>query len=237
MQSPSSASSTESRAGFTLTELLVVLGIVSVLVALLMPVITKVQNTGRKVQAVNEMRNMKVSIISYYQDYQKYPLNDTQASAATPDNGGYDTVYGDIGGLYSSADLFNILRAIDDPHFNQDNKLNPNKVVYWTGPLVKNPVAPRNGITTQDVKDGQNTIPAGSLVDPWGNSYVIWIDANKDGDLSTAFGWFYKDIQSGSIRPGTAPAGMAFCSLGPDGEWGTHEDGVLPGSDDIVVYQ
>jgi prepilin-type N-terminal cleavage/methylation domain-containing protein len=237
MQSPVSASSGKTRAGFTLIELLVVLAIIAVLVAILMPVITRVQNTARKVQAVNDMHNVKVSIISFYQDYQKYPLNDVQISAAEPDNGGNDTVYGDVPGKYTSAELFDVLRAVEDATQNQGNKLNPGKVVYWTGPFAKNPTTPRNGITTQKVMDGVNEIPVGSLVDPWGNPYVVWFDANKDGDLSTAFGWFYHDIVAGSIRPGTAPAGVAFASLGPDGEWGTRDDGILANSDDIVIYQ
>lgn len=240
MNSPSVSPVRKLVRAFTLIELLVVLSIIGILAGLLLPLFAGIQERAHKVQAVNDMRNIKVGIVSYYTDYQKYPINATQQSAVQ--YGGNDTVYGDPGGLYSSADLFNILRAVADTNFNQDNQLNPSKTVYWPGPLAKSAVHPVNGITTQNFKDGDNVVPQGSLVDPWGNSYVVWIDANRDGDLSVAAHWFYSDIKTkdtdgvADVPCGLPPMGMEFASLGPDGEWGTRGNFILKGSDDIVTW-
>ena len=234
MKVPSLSSATPRTGGFTLIELLVVIAIIAVLAALSLPVFATVQNYSRKAQVASDRRAISVAIISYYNDYRKYPLNQNQLAAVT--NLSEDAVYGDPGGSYPNADLFDILRAQADGYFNLNNQLNPSQTVYWSGPLVKNPAIPRNGITTVDFMDGNNSVRAGSLVDPWGNPYVIWIDANKDGDLSNAIGRFYRNIAPNSVRPGLPPMGFEIGSLGPDGQFGTKGNGILAGSDDTVSW-
>ena len=228
--------------GFTLIELLVVITIVGILAAMILPVFSKVQDRARTIQAVNDMRNIKVSIISYYTDYQKYPVTDGQAYYADPALSGqhYDSDFGDPGGYYWSADLFDILRANANTRYNVSNELNPNKVVYWPGQFVKNAIVPKSGITTQDVKDGTDVIHKGDLVDPWGNPYVVWINVTRTGDLTQALGWFYQDYttetDADAVKPGLPPFGGAWPWLGPDGEWGTKDNNILKGSDDIVTW-
>lgn len=226
---------------FTLVELLVVIGIIAVLAAIAFPVFGKMQNRGRTVQAVSDMRSIKTAIASYYTDYGKYPATDGQIGNAQPhgDTPGDDSLFGDPGGYYSSADLFNVLRA-QPSRYNVDNELNPNQIVYWAGPFAKSTTAPRGGITTQDFMDGSDTVPKGSLVDPWGNQYVVWFNVSKSGDLRKAVSWFYysysDDTPQNSIPCGAAPLGVECASLGPDGEWGTKENHILKGSDDIVTW-
>ncbi len=108
--------------------------------------------------------------------------------------------------------------------------------MYWTGQFVKNPTQPRNGITTADYQTGGVTIPEGSFVDPWGHFYLVWVDANHDGDLSTAVGWFYQNVKPGSVHPGDPPLSLEIGSIGPDGKFGKNGDGILAGSDDIVTW-
>ena len=81
-----------------------------------------------------------------------------------------------------------------------------------------------------------NTIPKGSLVDPWGNSYIVYIDADNDGDLSTIIAAHYY-MDAGTVKASSPPMGAAFASLGPDGQFGTKGNGLLKNSDDIVSWQ
>lgn len=224
--------------GFTLTELLVVIAIIAVLAALLMSVFGKVQATAVKAQVAADMKSLKVAFVSYYTDYRRYPINDIQ-KFASENYGMEDTVYGDPNGTYKSRDLFNILRAQDDDFFNQNDHLNANATVYWSGPFVKNPSKPVSGITTADYDTNGYRINKGGLVDPWGHEYVVWFDIHFDGDLSAAAHWFYQDIadDSGKVHPGEPPMGFAIGSLGPDGKFGKNGNHILAGSDDIVTWQ
>lgn len=229
--------------------MLVVIAIVAVLASILFSVIGKVQDRARKVSAVSDIRNVRVAILSYYNDYHKYPLNELQYNAGVLYNLG-DTVYGDPGPnpgqnpRYGSADLFNILRGIADDRNNQDNKLNPSQTPYWGGGYAKNAAAPRSGIAPQDATlPNGNKIEQGALVDPWGNSYVVFIDADNNGDMTQVLGYFYSEYKYGvsTYTPGSPPFGVAICSLGPDGVFGSkvngQSDGRLTGSDDIVSWQ
>lgn len=238
------ASQVRSRAGFTLLELLIVITIIAILASIVLAVFGSVQNRARKVQAVNDMRSTNTAMISYYTDYQHYPLNSVQLLAVA--NGDGDTIYGDPGPnpgqnpLYTSADLFNILRAVADNKNNQNNICNPNQTVYWSGAFAKSPTKPREGITTQDVTlPNGNKILKGSLVDPWGNCYIVFIDADKSGEVNKVVTYFYSD--AGNVKVGPPPQGVVFCSMGPDGVFGTkvngNGNGILKGSDDIVTWQ
>ena len=227
---------------FTLIELLVVITIIGVLVGLLLPVVNAVSNNSRKTQASSDEARIMTASASYQADYGKMPLGDEQFD--NPDgNGNYqDTVYGNPGGLFSSAYLFNILRAIastdgDQRMANIGNKYNPRQVVYLQGNNAKNPSDPRSGFLTQDHNDGNYTIMNGAMVDPWGSEYVVWFDRSGDGDLNTAIRWFYGSYpQSSQPYPlGPGPGGpVQVASMGPDGNFG--KNGRVTGSDDVVTW-
>ena len=235
MRTPPFSAASKRSDGFTLIELLVVIVVIAVLVGVSLPIITKVQNMSGKVQATSDMRNIKVAVINYYTDYRQYPLTTVQSSAAG--QLGDDTVFGDpVTPTYQSSVLFNALRGQNDATSMQ---INPSQTVYWQGPLAKNPSQPRNGIATADFNDAYNSkVFAGSLVDPWGSAYVVWIDANKDGDMSKSINWFYTDVSAttGTVQPGIPPLGIETGSLGPDRKWGTNGNNVLAGSDDVVTW-
>src|SRR5437016_5826373 len=107
-----------SSSAFTLAEMTVVILIIAVLVALSFAGISAAQNAARKAQVKNELGQIIKAVKGYYSDYGSYPLNSAQISA------GGDTVYGDPNRSYSSADLFNILRAKADTTYNQYNQNN-----------------------------------------------------------------------------------------------------------------
>ena len=236
---PPQSPRTGRRAAFTLIELLIVIAIIAVLAGLLLSVVGKVQDRAHKVQCINDMRNVKTAMISYYGDYHKYPMTAGQEYYATTQS--QDTTFGDPGGYYCNSFLFDILRAIPDG-YNLNNERNASQQVYWAGKIAANPAKPREGLTSQTINVNGQDIFAGALVDPWGNQYVVYVDTNLDGDLSSQInggGTFYSDVSTtpGTVHPGQPPMGLAFSSMGPDGQWGTKGNHKLANSDDIVTWQ
>ncbi len=220
--------------GFTLIELLVVITIIAVLAALLFPVGNAVMNNSRKTEASADEVRIVNACMAYQTDYGKLPINSNQANG-----GGSDTCYGDPGGhaLYPGYELYDILRAIPNSsdQFNSTNQLNPRQVVYLQSSNAKNPSNPREGFLLKDFNDGNYTIKAGALVDPWGNEYVVWLDVNGDGDLTTGASWFYNDYSGKPVGYGPQGA-VAVASMGADNGWGTKGNQLLAGSDDVVTW-
>ena len=217
------------RKGFTLIELLTVIAIIAILLGLLLPAMNAAKNAAKKSQAQTDMHQLVLGVRSYYADYGFYPVNANNAAAGAV---GYDTCYGDPNGLYSTADLCDILRAIPDNRFNQNNQLNTRRVIYFEGNNAKSLTSPRSGYTAQAVTGPQgNKIPAGAYVDPWGMEYVVFIDADYLGNVNQALGWFYYK------NTPVVNAGVAACSLGMDGQWGKAGNGDINGSDDLATWQ
>jgi type II secretory pathway pseudopilin PulG len=218
--------------GFTLIELLVVVTIIIILMGLLFPVFRGVQDQAKKVQAKNDATQIVTAVNAYYTDYGTYPLNSKN------NGGGSDTVYGDPGGTYTSADLFNILRAIPDGSYNTNNQLNSRQVVYFNGPNAKDPINPRSGFftgTSAITNSNGYSIKPGSYVDPWGDEYAVFIDADYSGDITQSLGWFYTDYSGSTTN--VVRYGAGAVSLGKDGKWGTNGDHKFTGSDDIGSWQ
>ncbi len=216
---------------FTLIELLVVISIIIILMGLLFPAFKGVQDQAKKTQAKNDISQIVTAVNAYYADYGLYPLNSAQAG------GNADTVYGDPNGSYSSAELCFILRAVSGGKFNQNNALNSRQIVYLNAPNAKDSQNPKSGIAigTSNVTNATGeTIAPGSFVDPWGSEYVTFIDGDYDGDITTGLGYFYNDYKAGNVH---VKLGVAACSLGKDGKWGTNGDGKAAGSDDVISWQ
>jgi prepilin-type N-terminal cleavage/methylation domain-containing protein len=201
---------------FTLIELLVVIAIIAILIGLLFPAFSAVQNQARRTQAKNDLTQIVTAVNAYYTEYGKYPL-----VAA-------DTIYG-LGGT-SNDGLFYTLRAVA-LGANALDVANPRKIVFINPPDVKDPANPRSGIATQAVTVNGVPIAIGSFVDPWGMPYAIEIDGNYDNQILNPYAlnagatplrigviaWsFGKDAQSQSI-PGPAA----------DKKTGTNDDDVI----------
>jgi prepilin-type N-terminal cleavage/methylation domain-containing protein/prepilin-type processing-associated H-X9-DG protein len=60
--------------GFTLIEMLVVIGIIALLAAILFPVFGKVREGARKTSCMNNMRQLGLAFQQYQTDYHRYPL-------------------------------------------------------------------------------------------------------------------------------------------------------------------
>src|SRR5438045_2455852 len=68
-----------SRSGFTLIELLVVIAIIAVLIALLLPAVQSAREAARRIQCVNNMKQLGLAIHNYHTANNAFPMGMSMA--------------------------------------------------------------------------------------------------------------------------------------------------------------
>lgn len=198
-----------SRAGFTLIELLVVIAIIGILAAMLIPVIQKVREKAKIMQAKTEMQQIVVAVNDYESAYGRLPatsqaLNSVAGLAddftyggifKTPGGAPYDV---QASGSYHAENSEVMAMLLDLERF-------PNGQPTINAGHVKNPQQ-RSFLPVRMAADisSPGVGPDGVYRDPWGNPYVITLDLNNDGKARDAF---YQSPRV-SADPNNANAGL-----------------------------
>lgn len=107
-----------SRRGFTLIEMLVVIGIIGILAGLAVPAATGVMRRAKKVKTSAALKDIQLGIKNYQVEYNRYPIR-PGSTAEEPVE------------LSEGSPLLKVLLA-------DDEKLNPRGIAYIEPPMAKN---------------------------------------------------------------------------------------------------
>lgn len=146
--------------GFTLTELLIVIGIMAILFAFSAPIILRQVEKGLETKARNTMKDLSTAIFDYSADNHGF----------LPTNGVEDSATDDL--LDTATDKFFVARlsGASDIYNNHPGK------AYFLAPPAK------SDKTYGFVGTGDSAW----LADPWGRGYIILVDYSGDESLTVA---------------------------------------------------
>jgi type II secretory pathway pseudopilin PulG len=205
--------------------LLVVIAIIAILIGLLFPAFSAIQNQAKKTQAKNDLTQIVTAVNAFYTEYGKYPL---------PTGTIIDTTYGPAGA--ANEVLFRELRActLTQPSCPNAASVNTRQIVYIS-PRVLGTAPVRSGIASDN----------GQFYDPWGTPYNVRIDGDYNNSTVNPYG-----AQAvGGAGPDPVPQGVIAWSLGKNGRLGGGPQisagfgdeggtpGVYSGSGDLISWQ
>jgi prepilin-type N-terminal cleavage/methylation domain-containing protein len=144
-------------AGFTLIEILVVIAIIAILASILVPVAGGAKETALKRRAALEMQSIKMAALQFQSDHRYMPW---------PPEGAKKLRVGDDKWATDESAQLLVMELLTGS--------NAMKKVY-----LQIPEKSRK-------KDKNEVNPPMRFLDPWGQPYVIGMDRNMDGAVTTA---------------------------------------------------
>lgn len=189
---------TRSSHGFTLVELLVVIGIIAMLGGLSMVVVPKALNSAKKTTSLAEASKIEQGVIQFYDEYSVMPLEDAGDSDLTlrSDN-------------QEGAELLTVLMGKES---TSGKMLNKKQISYYNPKEAK---GKKGGVV---FASGNSNRPQ-ALYDAFGNPYFIALNCNYDEFL------MLKDSVGGQNRnQQLRDRKVAVYSAGADKKMGTEDD-------------
>jgi prepilin-type N-terminal cleavage/methylation domain-containing protein/prepilin-type processing-associated H-X9-DG protein len=156
--------------GFTLIELLVVIAIIAVLIALLLPAVQSAREAARRIQCVNNLKQIGLSLHNYHSAYNMFPLGGTL--------GFCDASNGFLNWTSWSAQALMLPYLEQGPLYNSANF---NWAVVSAGPTVCPEAGPINSTA-------YNTRVAGYLCPSDGNAGLVRINSYYASQGAANFG-------------------------------------------------
>jgi type II secretory pathway pseudopilin PulG len=167
------------RSAMTLVELLLVVFVIAVLAALLLPMNPRRGNPPKIVRAKVEIASLATAIEAYESEYQHLPLADltTNEDVTCGISSASITDFKKVDGTRLSATNSDLMIVLMDYDLgvNAGHKLNPKRIQFLNAHMVVDTNSP--GVSAVDHQ----------YRDPWGNPFVISLDANSDCFVRDAF--------------------------------------------------